>query len=61
MDTGLKDKTVLITAASKGIGKATADAFASEGCRRAFGTVGLDHDPLPPAGEGDSIPRWESG
>jgi 3-oxoacyl-[acyl-carrier protein] reductase len=36
MDTGLKDKTVLITAASKGIGKATADAFASEGCKVAI-------------------------
>ena len=36
MDTGLKDKTVLITAASKGIGKATAEVFASEGCKVAI-------------------------
>lgn len=36
MDTGLKDKTVLITAASMGIGKAVAELFASEGCRVAI-------------------------
>lgn len=32
MDTGLKGKTVLITASSKGIGKAVAELFAAEGC-----------------------------
>lgn len=36
MKTGLKGKTVLITAASKGLGKATAEAFASEGCQVAI-------------------------
>jgi 3-oxoacyl-[acyl-carrier protein] reductase len=33
MNLGLKRKTALITAASKGIGKAVAEALASEGCR----------------------------
>jgi 3-oxoacyl-[acyl-carrier protein] reductase len=32
MDLGIKGKTVLITASSKGIGKAVAEGFASEGC-----------------------------
>lgn len=36
MDTGLKNKTVLITAASMGIGKAVAELFAQEGCRIAI-------------------------
>ncbi len=33
MDLGIKNKSVLITAASKGIGKATADYFAGEGSK----------------------------
>lgn len=36
MDTGLKDKTVLITASSMGIGKAAAELFAEEGCKVAI-------------------------
>ena len=36
MDTGLKDKTALITASSMGIGKAVAEIFAEEGCRVAI-------------------------
>jgi len=33
LETGLKDKAVLITASSTGIGKAVAELFAQEGCR----------------------------
>jgi 3-oxoacyl-[acyl-carrier protein] reductase len=36
MDTGLKKLTVLITASSMGIGKATAEMFAAEGCQVAI-------------------------
>jgi 3-oxoacyl-[acyl-carrier protein] reductase len=36
MDFGLKDKTVLITASSTGIGKAVAELFAQEGCKIAI-------------------------
>jgi len=36
MDTGLKEKTVLITASSMGIGKAVAEMFAEEGCKIAI-------------------------
>jgi len=36
MDTGLKDKAVLITASSMGIGKAVAEMFAEEGCKIAI-------------------------
>ena len=36
MDTGLKNKTVLITASSLGIGKAVAELFAEEGCKIAI-------------------------
>jgi 3-oxoacyl-[acyl-carrier protein] reductase len=36
MDTGLKDKVAIIAASSQGIGLATAEAFAAEGCRLAM-------------------------
>jgi len=36
MDSGLKDKLVLITASSTGIGKAVAELFAQEGCKVAI-------------------------
>src|SRR3989337_2398719 len=36
MDTGLKGKTAFVTASSKGIGKAVAEAFISEGCQVAI-------------------------
>lgn len=44
MDTNLKGRTVLITGAAKGIGRATALAFAKEGCRIA--AVDIDRDDL---------------
>ena len=36
METGLKDKVAIVVASSQGIGRATADAFAGEGCRIAM-------------------------
>jgi 3-oxoacyl-[acyl-carrier protein] reductase len=36
METGLKNRVAIIAASSQGIGRATAEAFASEGCRVAI-------------------------
>ena len=36
METGLKDRVAIIAASSQGIGRATAEAFAAEGCRVAM-------------------------
>lgn len=36
MDLGLKNRTALVAASSQGIGRATAEAFAAEGCRVAM-------------------------
>src|SRR3954467_10961767 len=36
METGLRGKAILITGASQGMGKATAEAFAAEGARLAI-------------------------
>jgi 3-oxoacyl-[acyl-carrier protein] reductase len=42
MDLGLKGKTVLVTASSKGIGKAIATMFSSEGCNVAISSRSKD-------------------
>jgi 3-oxoacyl-[acyl-carrier protein] reductase len=36
MDTGLKNRVAIVAASSQGIGKATAESFAAEGCRVAM-------------------------
>ncbi|MBZ5629075.1 MAG: SDR family oxidoreductase [Acidobacteriia bacterium] len=36
MDLGLKDRVVIVAASSQGIGRATAEAFAAEGCKLAI-------------------------
>jgi 3-oxoacyl-[acyl-carrier protein] reductase len=36
MDTGLKNRVAIVAASSQGIGRATAEAFAAEGCRVAI-------------------------
>ena len=36
MDTGIKNRVALVAASSQGIGKATAEAFAAEGCKIAM-------------------------
>ena len=36
MDTGLRNKVAIVAASSQGIGKATAESFAAEGCRVAM-------------------------
>ena len=36
MELGIKNKSVLVSAGSRGLGKATAKAFALEGCRVAI-------------------------
>ena len=46
MDTGLDGRTVVITGAASGIGRATAEAFAAEGSRLAL----VDHDAAALAG-----------
>jgi 3-oxoacyl-[acyl-carrier protein] reductase len=43
VDIGLKDKTVLITASSTGIGKAVAEIFAQEGCKIAISSRSKDN------------------
>src|SRR6516164_6940316 len=50
METGLKGRVALIAASSQGIGRATAEAFAAEGCRVAM--CARDEARLQAAAEG---------
>jgi NAD(P)-dependent dehydrogenase (short-subunit alcohol dehydrogenase family) len=51
MQTGLAGKTILITGAASGIGRATAVAFAREGAQVAM----IDHDPVELAATADMV------
>lgn len=45
IDTGLQGKTVIVTGGSAGIGRATVEAFAAEGCRVAVWDIGASEPP----------------
>jgi 3-oxoacyl-[acyl-carrier protein] reductase len=47
IETGLRDKVVIVTGAAAGIGRATAARFAAEGCRIAAWDVAECPDPMP--------------
>ena len=49
LETGLKDRVAIVAASSQGIGRATAEAFAAEGCRVAM--CGRNRDTLNTAAE----------
>src|SRR5581483_11717322 len=42
METGLKGRVAMVVASSRGIGRATAEAFAAEGCRVAMCSRGVE-------------------
>jgi 3-oxoacyl-[acyl-carrier protein] reductase len=72
IETGLKDKIVIVTGAANGIGKATAERFAAEGCRVAswdvkqgqpedgglFQTVDVTNTKSIDAAVNDIVQRW---
>ena len=62
MDLGLKDRVALVAASSRGMGRATAEAFAAEGCRVAM--CARDQQTLQAAAErirGDVYKRQRLG
>src|SRR5438094_3245297 len=50
METGLSGRIAIVAASSQGIGRATAEAFAAEGCRVAM--CARNHDALESAAAG---------
>ena len=50
MESGLQDRVAIVAASSQGIGRATAEAFAEEGCRLAI--CARNRDPLDAVAEG---------
>jgi NAD(P)-dependent dehydrogenase (short-subunit alcohol dehydrogenase family) len=49
METGLKDRVIIVTGASKGMGRATANAFAAEGAKLG---ICRSRSKVPSAGSG---------